>query len=687
MTELDIPSGDQEDQAPPPTTDSGLKETAVDVGMKKDDKNKKPMMIAGLFVCVLLVAAILVGVLPNWKKKDEKKKNTEDTLSTSASRCQEGCLKITDDTFNVTLPLFSERITEGYLTLDEFKEDMKELGKYFLNDAIRNSYWVSYDDAIGITNTEESGQPMPEFDSALTENGTNTGDSSKVSGADAYETNNQEFTVDRADFVKSDGNYMFAAFSDHLVVLAKDGEGVLFKKKMKPIDVNITDPCGGAWGCIEPMPVAIDAEEGATVEVTARSDVFPGWKNPVPRIQALLIHGNHLTAVISGYGAEHSEKLGRTPSIYEYLGTRIQVYEIGSTGDLHLISEQDVNGNFMNAYSKGEFVHIITRSSINTWTLLEPMDRGQPAFEGMDDTQYREAVIKLVDEGLLDRFVEDLISELQVSGPVDLARLSFFTDSIAADNADQDLYYSSLATSISQVVSFDLSAVSGSTTSVGTIQPHMAATFHPGSGGQVYAMGSMVIIAEYSWSWIPDENRSVDKTFLVCFSLSGASSTHSRVGTVDGTLLSPFSLDYVERSSGNYVRVATTQNFWMPWVGTAEGGDQPVSSEAAVTPVEASSTLNQIIVLKVPSDSTASLVSVGSVELGEPNEVCRSSWIGVMCTVYLDMISTMLFSLCNHSDSRPSDSLMTLRTPSRSSRRIRFTSLICPERSPPFLGS
>jgi hypothetical protein len=144
-------------------------------------------------------------------------------------------------------------------------------------------------------------------------------------------------------------------------------------------------------------------------------------------------------------------------------------------------------------------------------------------------------------------------------------------------------------------------------------------------------------VADMGWSWIAEENQSSDKTYLICFSLSGASSSHSLVGTVEGSLLNPFSIDYVEKASGSYVRVATTQSTWTPWIGimedtvvsTSEGDAMPVDGEAVESVSDTttsvapeSSTLNQIIVLKVPSEATGELERVGSVELGEPNEVC-----------------------------------------------------------------
>jgi len=304
---------------------------------------------------------------------------------------------------------------------------------------------------------------------------------------------------------------------------------------------------------------------------------------------------------ISGYGEEYAAKLGRTPTIVEYLSTRIHVYDIRSIGQLLLIAQQDVHGHVVNAYSEGEFVHIVTRSSINALdNLVKPLTGTEMTFQGTDDASYRKAATELVEDGLLDQFAEDLVDDLQVSGPVDFARLSFFTDSVAPDN--HNLYYSGSFNSISQIVSFDMSAIFNKTTSVvGMIEPNMAAVFHPGSSGRVYAVGSMIIVADEGWSWNPDENRSSEKTFLVCFSLSGASSTYARVGTTEGTLLSPSSLDYVEKSSGNYVRVATTQTF----------------------SIDESPSVNQVTVLKVPSESTAPLEFVGSVEFGETNRVRR----------------------------------------------------------------
>jgi hypothetical protein len=145
-------------------------------------------------------------------------------------------------------------------------------------------------------------------------------------------------------------------------------------------------------------------------------------------------------------------------------------------------------------------------------------------------------------------------------------------------------------------------------------------------------MSSMIIVADQGWSWIASDKISAQKTFLIGFSLDGPKSAHAVVGSVDGYLLNPFSIDFVEKPGGSYVRIATTQDFWTPWFGGPVGRPGIVIIEDAAGTAESevppkSSTLNQIIALKVPSTSTPGkreLQKVGSVELGEINEV---SWL------------------------------------------------------------
>lgn len=698
---IEVPQGDA--LAPP-------EQSKPETNNATTSSNTKKFVLVAVLISLVL-AAVLIGVLPDWgEKKDNELESSNGTTDASKPtnngtnderEAENGTfpsisyLESSSGPFNVRIPLFSSKITEGYSSEQELGLDLEQLAKFLLNDAITtNAAAGVYSGDDGEKFVDEGGtmdMGAPEAapvadgqtaDSAVS--GSASQSSNALDGVDSFNTNNQELSVDRADFVKSDGTYIYAAYGDYLVVWTIDGSGIISKIQMPPLNL----PNWGGGIVDDPIMLGEDtASSGSTTETnsTASSseafvtDVGMIWWQPKPRIEALLLHEGRLTVVISGYGMEYADKLGYTPVLYDYRGTKIQVYDIND-GNLQIVSEGDVNGSFRNAYSAGENAYVVTQSSINTWDyLLAPVQRWQPAFVGMDNETYVQAVVKLVDEGLVQTFVDELLSELRINGQIDLARLSAFTDSIAEDHSDAPLYSGGVANAVTQVVSFDMTL--GSSTDIQPLSPHVAGTFHPGSWGNVYAVSSMIIVADQGWSWIPADNLAVDKTYLIGFRLDGPSSTHAMIGSVDGYLLNPFSLDFVEKAEGSYVRIATTQNFWTPWFGgpiVMEGGEdmvmeadsesvtQDVAPEEPVEPK--SSTLNQIIVLKVPStltDGETVLEQVGSVELGEPNEVSDS----LVDALLLQWTPSDYFFL-SHRGSRVCVSLTTSHTPSHSSRSI-----------------
>lgn len=633
--------------------------------IRKDSENKASssgMSWKKWFVPVLLVlivAATLIAVLPDWdgQNNDEVLQQEEEALGQEEDHVApaEQYLVSNKGPFDVKIPLFSSRVTEGYDSPEELEQDLQQLVGLLLNTAIITNQEAG-SDVQGFPVLDGDGATIPEQGEKGEMTTTVAGSDSTLSDVDSYETNNQEFTIDRADFVKSDGSLVFAAYGDYLVVWATEGPEIITKIQMPPL--NITGYYEGP--IVEPRPADDTNEEGsqpgettgtennatdAKTTTSARSSMMI-W-NPKPRIEALLLHQDRLTVVISGYGMENVQSLGYVPILYEYLGTRIQIYDVNS-GSLQLVSETDVNGAFRNAYSVDGNVYVVTQSYLNTWEhLLAPIQRWQPYFVGLDDDAYIQNVTALVDDGLVDDFIDRLLLELQVNGPIDLARLSVFADAISEDNVDESLYSGGIANAITQVVAFDMAA-SSSGNGVAKLVPQISGTFHPGSWGQVYAMGSMIIVADQGWSWIEVDGQAAQKTYLVCFSLNGPSSAHALVGSVDGYLLNPYSLDYVEKPEGSYVRIATTQSFWTPWVGILEG-DVAVEAEETVAAVAESNTVNQIIVLRVPSAPDASgervLQQVGSLQLGEPNEVCGVIVLWILdCKTYLTSQFVLLHS-------------------------------------------
>lgn len=627
----EIPPGNEQEQA------KGSK-SEVSVSKEKKSTDKRILILAALGLAILV--AVLVAVVPDWKKSssnEETKPNISDPNSDEPD-AEGRIFQSSTGPFDAELPLFSSSITEGYTSREELAADLQELAKTFLNQAIASNLGGGQrgNDVIDspVNAPMAPGGELEETDADFADDGGGGSETTAdVGSATDFSTNNQEENVDRADFVKADRNYVYGAYGDYLLVWAVSDGAVVAKIQM-PALANPKYPDD----IFEPMPLEPLPEEGEPLPVedrdtgedtgdveTSSEPAFDYFWNPRPNIESILLEGDFLTLAVTGYGTEKVQALEETPVLTHYQATQIRVYEHDGNGNFELKSSTNINGYFRNAYSVGNNAHVVTHSEINTWHyLMQPIQRSMPDYKGMDDEQYQEKAIEIA-EGLIEPFVNQLVQELDVNGEVDLARLAVFADSLSAENLEEELFAGDIASAISQVTSFDMTAGQDE------LSLSMAATFQPGHWGHVYATEGMIIVADQGWTWIEEEGLSGQKTYLIGFRLDGASSSHALVGSVDGYMLNSFSLDFVERDEKSYVRIATTQSFWTPWIrpfevdavdeSDVDPAEDPI--DTVVEPPE-SSTLNKIIVLEIPTeqneDGDKVLREVGSVELGEPNE-------------------------------------------------------------------
>jgi uncharacterized secreted protein with C-terminal beta-propeller domain len=598
--------------------------TSTDMSAEKaQHKNQVKVLLFVAFVALLAVAAILVALLPDWaptNPPDGSHGKTDLGKSQAFFESHEG-------PFDIKIPLFSADITEGYATLEEAEEDIEQVAKFLLNEAITSNVkagkrgQIYVDPPIFVA--EEAGDAAPVDD---TNGGAAMAAESNLAGATDFETNNQEKNVDKADLAKSDGKFVFAAYGDYLLVWTADTGDIRARIQMPPIDIPEQE---------YPDDVFID------MPMTESSMMVVNSK---PYIESLLLEGNILTVIVTGYGQSFTTDLEESPILWDYLGTHIRVYEINDMGDLALVRTKDVNGSFRNAYSIGNNGYIVTKTSINWDHLLSPIQRWQPNFSDMDDAEYLEAATSVAEDELISLFISRLLEDLQVNGNIDLARLSLFADSISADgSAETSLFAGGVANAVTQVISFDMSLVNEAEFTV-----NIAATFQPGHWGHVYATDGMIIVADQGWSWIEEEGESAEKTYLIGFRLDGPSSSHALVGSVPGHPLNPYSLDFVEVKGKSYLRIATTESFWSFGItgggimmameedgnigaeegstGGEDGLAEVVEAEAATAPQEEpdSSTKNQVFILEIPNANSHSshktLKEVGSVTIGKANE-------------------------------------------------------------------
>jgi hypothetical protein len=89
--------------------------------------NNKSFLI-GASIGVLCLAAVLIGVLPDWKKKDNQKTNDAGRTTTVAS----AQFQSSQGPFNVSIPLFSSDVTKGYEDVEDAKADFGEMAKFLL---------------------------------------------------------------------------------------------------------------------------------------------------------------------------------------------------------------------------------------------------------------------------------------------------------------------------------------------------------------------------------------------------------------------------------------------------------------------------------------------------------------------------------------------------------------------------
>lgn len=485
------------------------------------------------------------------------------------------------------LPLFSKDITQGYASPEELAQDLTQFSTLAVNQEINGisrggychmGYGGRFVDDIEMVMDE--GASPSDMSSAK-----DTGAGGTFDNVNSYETNNQEESVDTADLSKSDGTYLYTAYGDTLMVIeAATGE---LKSTIQMPEINIT--------------------KRTTDEDNIMEDYYYPWE-PKPNINGLLLEGDRLALIVSGYGFEYTsmfEKEGDMPILCDYMGTRILIYDINN-GEPILLSKKDVHGSFRQGYSiddgEQKIGHIVTQASIDTWTTLrEPLSRWK--FQDLNDEEYKMRALELAEE-LIPTYVDKLV---EILGDIDINRLSLFAESVEAGETLEDILPQlGVADSLSTVVSF---VMEGSEAGE-ELDVSVTGTTQPGYWGYVYANDQMIVLADRGWAWVEDLKDYAETTFLMGFSLDGASSKHEIVGSTRGTPLNSYSIDLIRDENMNYLRMATTMRFWSPIEAFSD-----------------SSTWNEIVVLGVEAGSQNELERMSSIRLGKPNEVRSTNYL------------------------------------------------------------
>ena len=459
--------------------------------------------------------------------------------------------------------------------------------------------------------------------------------------------------VDEADIVKSDGEYVYAAYGDLMYVWkAQDGTKGLSITEM-PYVKNENQYCKQQpWGPFpEPMPidvelvdmvateevVAVDSnvvdmvvteEEAATTSSSQGENtrhqrqrhrresmmIDSYWDpcyQPKPRILSLLLSGKRLTAIVSEqknryypFGEGEADAKSTQPIVNDRNMLFIRVYDISDvptdSSPLPLVGEKEIKGNYNSARSINNKGIVMATSNLNLHNFADGnLHRHKPQYCGVNSSEYEKIAAEYALNST-DAYVDQIIDELQLQmdGTCDSI---FQVAAMQSGNSTKDATYDgNLLGQFVQVLSFDMSSdyemsEDFENAQIGT---NLAGGFSSGYINSVYASQDFVSTQSVGSSYNEATGDWDQNTFVLGFDTGGDKPKPYAFAEITGSPLNQYSVDLWD----GHLRIATTETRWF-------------DSEDRTT--------NKISVLKLPDDeSSTELKLVGETEpFGKPNEM------------------------------------------------------------------
>ena len=555
-------------------------ESAEEKGKRKQ---RNVLIVVIMFVVVL--AAILIGVFVSEDKNKEKVSESNQAGDPKSPSGEPQTYVSVNGPFEVEIPIYCPKNIGVYVDEGEAGVGFRQLALFLMNNVVNRNLEVPGFQNVGFGSNGGRFRPTEEVDMVMppvADNGAASSIGQVGDELDSFQTNNQEENVDQADNSKSDGEYIYSAYGDYLLVTrASTGELVL-KEQMPQIECS-NDQYSGPEEVIGGVQVPED-NINDTSEKESRSYVMPPYLYcPRPYIQALLLDGSTLAVVVSGYGSQYRAQLTDSPVLNDFLSTHVRLYgtdELNKKGhELVPRGTQDIHGYYRRGFLIDGIAHIATMSSLNTWDwIVYPNERFNPAYQNLSKEEYLEAVKKNGDT-IASRFVSQLIAELSMTAGAfpNVANLNLLTDDTSGvDGFESIIFGEGYANSMVQLTSFEMSQTSEDN----ELAAEITCQFLPTSWGEIYSADDMLIVAGQGYHFDPSLGASEDMTYLFGFSLDGVYTDPAISGKVPGYLLNPYSVDYV----GGRLRVATTiQNRWFidvvlrPAATSVEAAEEPPS--------------------------------------------------------------------------------------------------------------
>eukprot|EP00980_Cylindrotheca_fusiformis_P010623 scaffold2362_cov109-Cylindrotheca_fusiformis.AAC.14 len=283
MVDIEKANGtDEEQDVPPERAQPAVKENK-DVATSNNNSKRRTLVLLVL-TCAIILSAVLVPLLPDDEKEEEPS---------------------VKPTINPDLPTSNatENVTRGYNSSEDLKDDLTAFAFLTLNQQINGSggggdcdiYLPENMDSISqeTANLRDGSSLHPQEASSrlpLVFDGTSI---------DSFGTNSQESGIDTADRTKTDGSFIYASYGDYLLVWNVEDGNITSKIQLPKVDIP---------------------------------EEYYHYFYPIPYIEAILLEGDHLALVVSGYGGEYQVQLGTRPVICNYMATRIVIFKKNDDG-------------------------------------------------------------------------------------------------------------------------------------------------------------------------------------------------------------------------------------------------------------------------------------------------------------------------------------------------------------------
>lgn len=339
------------------------------------------------------------------------------------------------------------------------------------------------------------------------------GGGGREEGVDYSGTNNQEDGVDEADFVKTDGYYIYTLNGNRLHIFGVPEFGDLVPESTTDIEGHPTQ-----------MLVDRDADRAIVFSV------IPVWNLPEEHpLRARL--------------GEADDQGGWTWRTYDV--TKITVLDIADRGAPTLIREVFVEGWYQTARKHGSSVRLASYTWINNPVLY---GWWQVWDQYRDDPSLAKAILRGQIRALT---LDDLVPRYYVRTPDGALAQNELTTAACGS------FYrptNSSAYGMTSLYSLDLASADLA------VDADNIVTNYP----TIYASDDTLVLTEpaHGWWWFWDRAEDPEQLNVHAFDVSEpGQTTYFASGRVEGLLFDQFSID----EENGYIRLATTDNRWARW--------------------------------------------------------------------------------------------------------------------------